>query len=455
MTEALAPDYEMANQYFDALTGSKDEPITFQFFIDKDKTAGCPSHRHIKRSPAYASLHNKQKAGCGIYAMVNAGDGKGRKTTNVVKVRALFIDLDGSPWEPAAEALKPHMRVESSPGRGHLYWQVEDCSLDQFKPIQQAIARRFDGDKSCCDLPRVLRVPGFYHMKKKPVMTKLIEVNDFPRYTTQQVIDGLGLVLEESDAGRGAQAQETAIEAVAPFYSYISQNTGEIINLTTWATENPRFDIVGNIEAKYAIGKAIDGKQHIACPFAHDHSGATPDLSTFIVNAAPPGRTSFNIHCMHSHCADRDRLDFLQAMFEKGYLPESVLIPAPLELRKPLWVTMQIKEIAAAPEWSILAPDERRIAWDLQYYAWQTDDGTIEHNDWKIAKYLGLTVDRWREYYQTLKMAGWLIEENGRLTNDIVKREFINAQLAYSKSCAGGRKGGQATQANKRKSSPP
>jgi len=223
MTEALTPDYEMANQYFDALTGNNNEPITFQFFNDKDKKSGRPSHRHIKRSPAYAFLHNKQNAGYGVYAMVNAGDGKGRSAINVVKVRALFVDLDGSPWEAAAEALKPHMRVESSPGRWHLYWLVEDCSLDQFKPIQQAIARRFEGDKSCCDLSRVLRVPGFYHMKKDPVLTKLVEVNDFTRYTTQQVIDGLGLVLEESEAawltpGKRLQAKENGFYTEMPLY---------------------------------------------------------------------------------------------------------------------------------------------------------------------------------------------------------------------------------------------
>ncbi len=166
MTEAFIPDYDMANQYFAALTGNDNEPITFQFFNDKDKKSGRPSHRQMKRSPAYAFLQNKQNAGYGVFSMVNGGDGRGRSARNVVKVRALFIDLDGSPWEPAVKTLKPHMRIESSPGRWHLYWLVEDCDLVQFKPIQRAIARRFDGDKSCCDLPRVLRVPGFYHQKK-------------------------------------------------------------------------------------------------------------------------------------------------------------------------------------------------------------------------------------------------------------------------------------------------
>jgi len=463
MSDNLTPDYDMANQYLDALTGNTEEGITFQFYTDnkvlkskipkggRDPRAG---HPHKQRPLDFAFADKKQAQGCGVWVMVNAGDGKGRSMKNVVRVRAFFVDLDGSPWEPAAAALKPHMRVESSPGRWHLYWFVEDCNLGQFKPVQQAIARRFDGDRACCDLPRVLRVPGFYHVKTEPVMTILVEDNKFPRYTTQQVIDGLGLELEALDQvtpkkPKEEQKSEPSTTS-SPLYAYTDRITGEMIDLQKWAAENPGFDIVKNLNAKYALGQLIDGKQHIVCPFADEHTDTSPDLATFIVNATPPEHTSFNIHCMHSHCADRDRLDFLQVMFAKGWLPESVLIQSPLELRKPLWVTLQVKEISAAPEWSILAPDERRIAWDLQYYAWQTDDGTFENNEWRIAKFLGLPVEQWREYYKTLTMAGWLKEWNGRLTNDIVKREFDNAQMAYSKSCAGGRRGGLKTQQNRR-----
>jgi hypothetical protein len=459
----LAPDYAMANRFFDALTGNTDEDITFQFYTDnKVVKSKIPKggrdprarHTHKQRPLKFAFADKKQAQGCGVWIMVNAGDGKGRTAKNVVKVRAFFIDLDGSSWEPAAAALKPHMRVESSPGRWHLYWLVEDCDLGHFKAIQQAIARRFDGDKACCDLPRVLRVPGFYHMKTEPVMTILVEDNKFPRYTTQQVIDGLGLELAAVDqVTREKSKEEQKVEPFAtssPSYAYTSPTTGEMIDLTTWAAQYPLFDIVAAIKPKYALSQVVDGKQHITCPFAHEHTDTSPDLATFIVNATPPEHTSFNIHCMHSHCAARDRLEFLQEMFVKGWLPESVLIQEPLELRKPLWVTLQVKEISASPEWSILAPDERRIAWDLQYYAWQTDDGTIEDDEWRIAKFLGLPEEKWLEYRKTLKMVGWLKEMNGRLTNDIVKREFDNAQMAYSKSCAGGRRGGLKTQQNRR-----
>ena len=193
-----APDYTMANQYIGALIGSNDEAITFQFFTDNKKIKAAiagkdplASHTHKKLPLDFAFADIKQKKGGGVWIMVNAGNGLGRSAANVVRVRSFFIDLDGSPWEPAAEALKPHMRVESSPGRWHLYWLVDECDLGQFKIIQQAIAKKYAGDKACCGLPRVLRVPGFYHVKYKPVMTQLVEINDFPSYSTQQVIDGL------------------------------------------------------------------------------------------------------------------------------------------------------------------------------------------------------------------------------------------------------------------------
>jgi hypothetical protein len=465
MTDNRTPDYDMANRFFDALTGNTDEGITFQFYTDnkalklkipkggKDLRAG---HTHKQRPLKFAFADKKQAKGCGVWVMVNAGDGKGRSAKNVVKIRSFFVDLDGSPWEPAASALQPHMRIETSPGRWHLYWLVDDCSLEQFKAIQQAIARRFDGDKACCDLPRVLRVPGFYHMKKDPVMSVLVEDNKFPHYTTQQVITGLGLELNQVTTGKPKREMKTGPVAVPiPPYVYISPTTGEIIDLAKWAAQNQEFDIAKNLNAKYARGQVVEGKQHIICPFAHEHTDTSPDLATFIVNATPPSHTSFNVHCMHDHCVDRDRLDFLQVMFVKGWLPESVLIQEPLELRKPLWVTLQVKEILADPEWSILAPDERRIAFDLQFYAWQSDDGTIEDDDWKIAKFLGIPEDQWLEYRKVLQKAGWLKKENGRLTNDIVKREFYHAQMAYSKSCAGGKKGGLKTQAKRRGTTPP
>lgn len=446
--DALLPDYDQANRFFTALTGSTDEPITFQFFDDKDKkNKRKATHRHMKRSSAYAFLHKKQKEGCGVYVMVNAGDGKGRSTKNVVKVRALFIDLDGAPWEEVHKMLPPHLRIESSPGRWHLYWLVNDCDLWQFKAIQQAIARRFDGDKSCCDLPRVLRVPGFYHLKKQPVMSRLAEVNNFPRYTTQQVTDGLlGIDWEPATTKAPPSKPQEAKTDPAPVsrmaYAYTDTKTGEVVDLMAWAAQNPAFDIVAAVNPKYKLGQVVDGKQHIVCPFADEHTDTGADLATFVVNA-DSGHPSFKIHCCHDHCADRDRLEFLQAMLEKGWLEAGKLIPAALPYKRVQKIFYPAGEIAAALQLRALAADEFRILLHLMHLAWSAEDGTLPDDDWMIARSLGLGEPSWTKYKMTLKRAGWLDVADGRLVNEIFRREFSNAQNALDSFRTRGQRGGQ------------
>lgn len=109
--------------------------------------------------------------------MINEGDGKGRHASNVVRVRAHFVDLDGAPLAPVLEASdKPHLIVESSPGRWHVYWFLDECPLEEFKVRQQRLAEKYGGDSSVVDLPRVMRLPGFYHHKTAmPFLTRLVE----------------------------------------------------------------------------------------------------------------------------------------------------------------------------------------------------------------------------------------------------------------------------------------
>jgi len=69
-----------------------------------------------------ASLNDK---GAGIFVMVNEGDLQGRGSVNVKDSTALFVDLDGAPLEPILQcALSPHIVVDSSKGRYHVYWLV-------------------------------------------------------------------------------------------------------------------------------------------------------------------------------------------------------------------------------------------------------------------------------------------------------------------------------------------
>jgi hypothetical protein len=179
-SEELVPDLGQARLFLNFLAGN--DPVSFQTFDDNEQRRKL--HKQEKGSDPYARVfhgtldqHAKQlirlnNEGAGIYVMVNKGDQKGRKNTNVVSVRAFFVDLDGSPLEPVKEApVKPHVIVQSSPGHFHAYWKVSDCPPEKFRRVQKALAEKFNGDPAVCDLARVMRLPGFYHRKAKPFMT--------------------------------------------------------------------------------------------------------------------------------------------------------------------------------------------------------------------------------------------------------------------------------------------
>jgi hypothetical protein len=119
--------------------------------------------------------------GAGVFVTINRTDGKGRCAENIIKPRAVFVDLDGSPLEPVLQhPIKPHIIVQSSPGRYHAYWLVEGMLLNDFSGAQKSLIKIYDGDNSVHDLPRVMRFPGFYHRKAEPFLVSIISTNNAP-----------------------------------------------------------------------------------------------------------------------------------------------------------------------------------------------------------------------------------------------------------------------------------
>ncbi len=177
----LSPDQAMAQAFLDIL--GPNEQFTFQTFDDnadrKEPSLARVFHGSLQQH--FATLARLQQRGAGVYVMVNRGDGvihPGAKScrthANVTAIRSLFVDLDGAPLEPVLQSLSPDMVVLSSPGRWHAYWLTNDCPIAEFGPRQQQIAEKFRGDPKVFDLPRVMRLPGFFHQKKEPYMTQMI-----------------------------------------------------------------------------------------------------------------------------------------------------------------------------------------------------------------------------------------------------------------------------------------
>lgn len=172
----LLPDLDQAQSYLNLL--APNEPVTFQTIDDnksrKDRKLARILHGTLEQHAR--ELFNLNLAGAGIFVMVNRGDLKGRRGANVQSVRALFVDLDGSPLDPVLEApLKPDIIVETSPQRYQALWIVDGIALEEFTFWQQQLAARFGGDPEICDLPRVSRIPGFFHRKGEPFLVRLLQ----------------------------------------------------------------------------------------------------------------------------------------------------------------------------------------------------------------------------------------------------------------------------------------
>jgi hypothetical protein len=215
----LTHDLEQARRYLDVLAGG--ETVTFQTFSDREelkiKRPGKKDydpnakvgHGTLERDEDAAPVAHLNAVGAGVYVMANAGDGKGRTAKNVTRVRALFIDTDGAPY-PDPLPLRPHLVVESSPGKWHLYWLIDGLELADFATLQKALAEHYGTDPSIHDLPRVMRLPGFYHCKAEPVMVQLLQAHHHPPYTPADVFEAWLFLPERLEAEAREKAETEA-----------------------------------------------------------------------------------------------------------------------------------------------------------------------------------------------------------------------------------------------------
>lgn len=189
---SLACDLTEAGRFLIALD-HKAAHHTFQTFDDNadiksQKLASVFNGTLQKSGKPLADLSSK---GAGVFITVNETNLEGREAADILRVRALFVDLDGVSLNVVlndGEVPKPHIVVESSPGNWHVYWLVNNVPLGAFRALQKFLIRRFDGDKVVHDLPRVLRLPGFPHQKIKkgiastPFLSRIESINKAAPY---------------------------------------------------------------------------------------------------------------------------------------------------------------------------------------------------------------------------------------------------------------------------------
>ena len=182
-------DLDAAAEFLDLL-GAKYP--TFQTFDDDKnrKDAKLARVRHGALDDLANDLCALNRRGAGIFFCVNQTNGRGRKRENIIRVRAVWADLDGPPVDPVlACPLKPHVVTQTSQGRYQCFWRVEkDFPLEHFHTVQYAIARAFDGDTAAGRLEGCARLVGFLHRKREPFLVQIVEAHDGPAYNFDELI---------------------------------------------------------------------------------------------------------------------------------------------------------------------------------------------------------------------------------------------------------------------------
>jgi putative DNA primase/helicase len=288
---------------------SEGERFTFQTFDDKtQKNSSLTRILHGTLDEHFSSLVELNKRGAGVFFTVNETDLKGRSAANIVKVRAVFVDLDGTSLAPVVSApLLPHIIVESSEGRYHAYWIIEDMSLDIFSYVQKVLINKFNADKSVHDLPRVMRLPGFMHNKKDPFHVRVIEASGMLPYTCSHFLKEFGIVPNRTTT------------KVVPI---------GIVNDPVLHELQKRDMVIGPIQGK-------EGGWKIKCPFRNEHT--TGDTGTAYFEPYSNGYFTSGFKCQHDHCASKNIDDLKEYLgIECSIDVDSEIWEEPIPLREEL-----------------------------------------------------------------------------------------------------------------------
>lgn len=167
--------------FLDALAG-RDTVYDWRAIHDTNKGAHGQSLRGTFAQVA-AQLDAYQAQGYGVFIVVNESNGNGVLASDIVKVRANFIDYDGvdPTWQAyqavAQWSLPPTLYVVGAvPGKFHAYWKVTPYELSHFEGLQRKLIAKWQSDPPVTDLPRVMRLPGSLHLKDpaNPVIVQCI-----------------------------------------------------------------------------------------------------------------------------------------------------------------------------------------------------------------------------------------------------------------------------------------
>ncbi|EOU1651554.1 DNA primase family protein [Clostridium perfringens] len=247
-------------EYFCKGEGSENScgRINIRIFSDKKGTGfkGKNLSFNIKDFQSKSKVlmaHNE--ANRGIFFVVNSGGNSDRK---INKINAQFFECDTLSLEEQLEniskfPLEPSIIVQTKKSL-HVYFLIKNGKVEKFRDIQKKLAKHFNGDGSCINESRVMRVPGFYHCKEEPVRVKCIKFNPNLFYT-------------QEDLERELSYSESEFIVNDDNYirleSYISNYHSDLQESTLLNKENISEDYRKSISEKKSEGRNNKSKEQV------------------------------------------------------------------------------------------------------------------------------------------------------------------------------------------------
>lgn len=189
-------------------------------------------------------------------------------------------------------SLKEALILETYSGF-HVYFLMKNATTQSFPKIQEALCRKFGGDKQVKNLARLMRIPGFNHQKyEKEFLVKVIQWTDKYFESEEEFIEEMDLELDlPQTKGYGKEEHSIPVQYGSPvettFSIIIPMEKADIVFKNPYAFELKKEKTLR--EALEEIKKEklgtfiespnMDEGEKILCPF---HNDTNPSANTFI-----------------------------------------------------------------------------------------------------------------------------------------------------------------------------
>jgi hypothetical protein len=173
----LVFDFAAAKDFLGLLDPTTDK-FHFSAFDDRKREDVRAWHAYGTFDELSEKLQRRNEAGLGVFITVNGTDGHGRRATNIRFPRAVWADMDDGVRSLADWPIPPNLTVFTSKQdgvqRGQHYWLIDwngdeaNLTPEQHGGVQNRLVEGYGADPGAIDYARVLRLPGFFHMKAAP-----------------------------------------------------------------------------------------------------------------------------------------------------------------------------------------------------------------------------------------------------------------------------------------------